>query len=80
MTRLWDVQAGALQTLVRKAELEKIDEYTDEEIRQAIVHTREDVNLLVSYLSSANRQLWAIRVALWVIAACAIYMVVRTII
>jgi hypothetical protein len=35
--------------------------FTEEEVQRATVHSREDLVLIVSYLSSANRQLATIR-------------------
>jgi len=57
----WTKQAGDLQQSVRQSETNKIDSYTDEEVRQATVHAREDITMLVSLLESANSQLNAIR-------------------
>ena len=55
----WD--ASLLQGEVKQAEhtnLSKgLDYYEPEEVNQAIVHTREDIVLMVSYLTSNNRLL-----------------------
>ena len=57
----WIKKAADLQQSVRHGEIQRVDSYTDEEARQATVHAREDVTLLVSLLDSVNTQLNAIR-------------------
>jgi hypothetical protein len=57
----WMKRAGALQQSVRRGEIDKVQEYTADETRQASVHTREDITLIVSLLDSVNNQLSAIR-------------------
>jgi len=52
----WNDKAMELQRQVRAAE-DSAQHYDEDEVRQATVHTRQDVVLLVSYLDSANRQL-----------------------
>jgi hypothetical protein len=57
----WMKRAGELQQSVRHGEIDKVHEYTEDETRQASVHTREDITLIVSLLDSVNNQLSAIR-------------------
>ena len=53
--------AGRLQRSVMDGEREQVEEldikYSDALIRLSIVHTRQDIVLLVSYLGSVNKQL-----------------------
>ena len=59
MGKWWDDAAADLRDRVRKVDEEevyKID-YSEEEVRRAIVHTRQDVVMLVSHLSSISKQL-----------------------
>jgi hypothetical protein len=66
----WDERAARLQERGRETEADRFGAYDDEQVRRAIVYTREDVILLVSYLSSANEKLSYIRSLLrWLIAA-----------
>lgn len=52
-----DDNAWALQDSVRESERNKLGqvEHSKEGVRQAIVHTREDIVLFVSHLSSLNK-------------------------
>ncbi len=52
--------------------------YDDDEVRNAIVRAREDMLLLVSYLSSVNSQLPTIKTALLGILIVLIYIAVKT--
>ena len=59
MGKWWDDAAADLRDRVRKVDEEevyKID-YSEEEVRRAIVHTRQDVVMLVSHLDSISKQL-----------------------
>ena len=59
MGKWWDDAAADLRDRVRKVdeeEIYKID-YSEEEVRRAIVHTRQDVVMLVSHLGSISKQL-----------------------
>jgi hypothetical protein len=62
--------AARLLSDVKYAELERPVDYADSEVRQATVHTRQDVVLIVSHLSSLNAQVAVVRFLLWVIAIC----------
>ena len=57
----YDKKAGQLQSMTRNYERSSAQEYNPVQVRQAVVHGREDIVLLVSYLSSANEQLTSIR-------------------
>ena len=79
--RWWDKRAGELQNKVRSDELDQQIGYDDSAVRKAIVHAREDIVLLVSHISSANRQLWTIKIALLgilIVLIVLIYIVVKT--
>lgn len=52
-----DIRAELLQSAIRRDERDRVQLYSDDEINQAIIHTREDLVLVVSYLSSANKRL-----------------------
>lgn len=56
MSAWWDKKAGQLQQTGRITESAKDDSYSAAEIKRAIVYTREDIILVVSYFSSLNRQ------------------------
>ena len=56
--------AADLQHAVRVSEYDEIKEYTDEQVKQSIVHSREDIVLLVSYGNSIIKILKEIRVIL----------------
>ena len=77
MVSWWDKTAGELQQSVRAAEQELIEDYSDEKVRQQIVHTREDIVAIYSYMSSANKHLGAIKVLLLVAIAVLVYIAVR---
>jgi len=49
------------QIRVRSQEMNNIEDYEDERVNQSIVHTREDIVLLVSYASSIIKILKSIR-------------------
>jgi len=53
----WDAAAGNLQRVGRDSEGLKAEEFSDGDARRAAVYTREDLILVVSYLSSLNRQI-----------------------
>ena len=64
----WLEKAGALQASVRADEAYGAAEYSSRQIRRSIVHTREDVVLLASYLASLNEQAASIRGLLRIVA------------
>ena len=49
--------AGELQHKVRMNETNTVQEYSDEQVKQSIVHSREDIVLLVSYGESIIEKL-----------------------
>jgi hypothetical protein len=51
--------------------------YDDDEVKSSIVHARQDIVLLVSHLSSANAQIWTIKVMLLVVLVVLIYIAVK---
>ena len=65
----YDDRAVHLQQMTRASESQSDTEYDDTTVGRAAMHTREDIVLLVSYLSSVNEQLVWVRCALFVIAA-----------
>lgn len=75
MSRWWDRAAGTLQRNVRQDEWGAGEEPTEEEARRANVHAREDLILVVSLLSSLNRQLETIKVGVLLLLALAVWAV-----
>ena len=67
----WDVEAGRLQASGRITEEHKAEEYSDNEVRRATVYTREDLILVVSYLSALTRQVVVLKGLLQVLTAMA---------
>lgn len=64
----WDEKAVRLQSGVRWDEQHAGSVYDQDDANRAVVHSREDIVLIVSQISSANRQLASIRLTLKVIA------------
>jgi len=75
----WNEKAAQLQAMGREADTGQIDTYTADEVRRAIIYTRQDVVLLASYLSSANEQLWVIARLLMAIIALLVVIAWRAI-
>ena len=74
MADWWDVNAAQLQQEVRISEGGKRESYSEEDSRRAAVYSREDLIVLVSLLSSLNRQVSYIKLmlaVLTVVIACA---------
>jgi len=66
----WDKQAEDVQSSVRGVESGNPPPYSAARTRMAVVHTREDVVLLVSNLSSANLHLaWIIKLLIAILVA-----------
>ena len=61
----WDSKAAKIQRAVRTDENEFDSRFSDDEARRAIVHTRQDVVLLVAHLSTAN--LFLSRIWRWLV-------------
>lgn len=76
-----DEAAAELQRGVKYDELDNLDkgldDYSETQVRQAIVHTRQDMVLLVSHLSSLNKQAGSIRRLLWIITGLLIWLLLR---
>ncbi len=68
----WNDFARRLQFGVQSDEREANAEYSDDEVRRAIVHSRQDIVLLVAHLSSLNRQIETIKIAVIVLLMIAI--------
>jgi hypothetical protein len=77
MFNWWDQKAARLQQSVRADEREGYDDYSDSDLKRSVVHAREDIILLVSHLSSVNRQLRAIKVTLLLLLLVLIYIAIR---
>lgn len=73
----FDDKAGSLQSAVQHSELEKGFDYAEADVRRATVHTRDDVVMLVSHLSSMNWQLRSVRRLLMLIAALLAVLVLK---
>ena len=63
----YDDDAQKLQSMTRNDEINHPQEYHPIQVRQAVVHGREDIVLLVSYLQSTNKQLTSIRRLLFIL-------------
>lgn len=74
-------RARRLQFEVREAEAEQlskgIDDYGDAEVRQAVVHARQDLVLLASYLSVLNARARRITWLLTLILVTLVFLVFR---
>lgn len=75
----WDDKAARLQASVRSAErdMPEIDMYEDQEIKRAVLHTREDIVMVLSLLSSLNGQIRTVQWLLAVIVALLAYAAFR---
>ena len=54
-------KAADLQYEVRMSEYDRVQDYDEEQVKQAVVHTRQDIVLLVSYATSIIKILKSIR-------------------
>ena len=54
-------KAADLQHEVRMSEYDNVQDYDEEEVKQAVVHARQDIVLLVSYATSIIKILKSIR-------------------
>ena len=68
----WGQDAAKLQSRVLRYENDTSAEYSQDEARRAVVHTREDVVLLVGHLDALNEQLSTIKWLLTVLLAVSI--------
>jgi len=73
MTDKYSEKAAELQRGVRSDEVDQYlngqAEFSEGQARQAAVHTREDLVMVVSHLSSLNIQIGTIRRLLWAVVA-----------
>ena len=53
----WDERAANVQRMTRVDEANEVQQYEDNEVKQAVVHGRQDIVLMVGQLSSINKQL-----------------------
>ena len=73
----------AIQNAVMEDEREQIDnglDYSDQQVRQAAVHTRQDMILLAAYANLAAKRLKTIKNLVWVMTvlialACLKYLI-----
>ena len=80
MFGLFDAKrAQDLQESVMLSEAERKNwaDYDDDMIRQSIIHTRQDVVLIVSYLSSINRHLRSVRFVAWVFLTILLFFLIK---
>lgn len=73
----YDKKAAELLSVTRESEAEKAHDYETAHVRRSVVHSREDLILAVSYLSSMNEQLVWVRRFLAVIAVLLLAIFVR---
>lgn len=73
----YDQRAATLQDMNRESEAAKGDQYDEDTVRRSIVYSREDITLLVSYLSSLNQQAASLRRIGWAVAALLAVIVVQ---
>jgi hypothetical protein len=71
-----DKTAGALRDQVRDEEARRRAQYESEDVRRAVVHTREDLVMVDSYLSDAVHLLRPIK---WLLVVIAIATVVSAV-
>ncbi len=70
----FDIKASDLKDRVWLDECGHPQYYEDEQVRLSIVHTRCDVVMIISYLSSANKQLCGIK---WTLIFLLIILMIR---
>jgi hypothetical protein len=73
----WDEKASELQQKVRFSERDQSDLYDQDDVAKATVHMREDLVLVVSHLSSLNRQIATVKWAAVITAIVLVYIAVR---
>jgi len=73
----WDEKASELQQKVRFSERDQSDLYDQDDVAKATVHMREDLVLVVSHLSSLNRQIATVKWAAVITAIVQVYIAVR---
>ncbi len=73
----WERRASALQQAVRVSEDEISEPHSEDDAHRAAVHARQDLVLVVSHLSSLNRQIATIKLLLAALTAIAAYSIFR---
>jgi hypothetical protein len=73
----WSERAAQLQSGVRSDEAGHVHDYPLEEVRRSVVHSREDIVLLIGHVDAVNMQLRTIKWLLAVIAVSLIYFALR---
>ena len=73
----WDEKAVRWQELNRFGEAEREIEFSETTVRRSIVHTREDITMVVAYLSALNRQTATIKWLLVAILVVGGYIAIR---
>ena len=58
--------ATALQYSVRSAEIDRVDVYDEDKVRQSIVHAREDIVLICSFINSIDKHIISIKWSVWI--------------
>lgn len=61
MAEYYSEKAAQLQSSIRESERNDVLEYDEAQVRQAIVHSRQDIVLIVSYIASLNEQMIGVR-------------------
>ena len=64
----WSERAARLQSGVRSDEARIRQDYPPEEVRRSVVHSREDIVLLIGHVDAVNIQLRTIKWLLVVVA------------
>jgi hypothetical protein len=77
MGNWWDDAASDLQYSVKVAEQDIEIDYSEEEVRQAIVHTRQDVVMLVSHFSSLHKQLRTVSIFCFFIVLVLVFILIK---
>lgn len=73
----WDEKAIRWQERNRHGEIDRDNDYSERATRRATVHTREDITMVVAYLSALNRQTATIKHILAAIALMVAYLAIR---
>jgi len=77
MMSWWDDKAVRWQERNRHDESERGTDYPESDVRRATVYTREDITMIVVYLSALNRQIATIKILLASLVAIAAYIAIR---
>jgi hypothetical protein len=75
VTDWWDKKAGDLQGMASHDY--PTEDATREDFYRLLLHTRQDIILIVSYLSSLNRQAFQIKLLLGAVVALLAYSIYR---